>query len=394
MKMLRRYKPWIVVGALLCASYMILKGLSNPANPPPLVVEEEQVEIIAVGEPAEEILEEVAPEESTEPIEVEFKARIGETVDDYVAWTGLAKEDILDQLLLATARDLRAGQTYILMLTQQQLEQFNNRRLARDQIRRDAFYKKHHITDYRNHVVAPGESAGRIAANYNVPIWLLVEVNTGLNLARLHPGDVVEVPIVAQGARPATLGNSQPTLAVPGQNSMVEPAPIPAQIPQLVPQQTPPTAHVDVPNMEIPNMDAPMQTPQLTVTVRNGENLGVFAVMANITVDDIMNANQIVAANAIQIGMNLIIPIPPDAWAVFLEKRRTRDLIVEAWRSYERRGYRIIKVRVQSGDIAVKLAETHGADVSALTVLNPDLDLNLLVPGNRLRLAIPPAVTP
>tara|TARA_B100000029_G_scaffold478846_1_gene525329 strand:- start:26 stop:1132 length:1107 start_codon:yes stop_codon:yes gene_type:complete len=368
---------------------MISKGLSRPDSPPPLVVEEEQVEFETVEAPVEEIIEEVVPEEPAEPIEVEFKARIGETVDDYVAWTGFSKEEILDQLLLATARDLRAGHTYVLLLTQQQLEQFNSRRLTRDQVRRDAFYKKHHITDYRNHVVAPGESAGRIAAKNNVPIWLLVEVNTGLNLARLHPGDVVEVPIVAQGARPATLGNTQPTLAVPGQDSMVQPTMVPAQVVEQAPAATPPADPV-----EAPTAPMPQQTPKLTVTVRNGENLGVFAAMAELSVDEIMKANHLAEANSIQIGMNLVIPIPPDAWATFLDKRRTRDLIVEAWRSYERRGYRVIKVRVQPGDIAVKLAETHGADISALTVLNPDIDLNVLVPGKRLRLAIPPAVIP
>jgi len=302
----------------------------------------------------------------------ELKVQLGETVGDYVSWTQIPAGEWYKMLEIKSARHLQAGRTHTIELTLAQFTSIQTARAERKVNLRERFYSKYHVTGTRTHQVRRGESTSLIAAKAKIPVWLLVEANPDKDIAILYPGMALAVPTIADGPTPASDQLSAEDVNEPS----TQPAPEPE------PEDVPP------PKWSEP-MDLPEQAPVLTITVKEGETLGLLAALAEVPLSKVISANNLTNPNKVGSGALLKLPIPPQKWASFLHKRQSRELLREASRAYRRRGFEIRTIKIARGDTARGVTLKLRGELAALHLLNPGVDLDQLQPGDEIRVAVP-----
>jgi membrane-bound lytic murein transglycosylase D len=118
-----------------------------------------------------------------------------ETLGHYADWLELRTQALRDLNGMPFAQAVVIGQTLKLDFSRVDRARFEQRRLAYQQQRQEAFFTSFQIGDVEEHVVRRGESLWLLAQRtYNVPVWLLRQYNPDLDLDRVKPGVVVKFP--------------------------------------------------------------------------------------------------------------------------------------------------------------------------------------------------------
>jgi LysM repeat protein len=122
-------------------------------------------------------------------------------------------------------------------------------------------------------------------------------------------------------------------------------------------------------------------TPTATVTptprvhiVESGENPSYIADLYGVTVDELVAFNDIDDVRSLRVGQELLIPISQGG-----DSSTERILPPQ------------IIYSVQTGDTLLDIALKHGSSVEAITAVNPNVDLDLIYPGQEL---VVPLATP
>jgi LysM repeat protein len=216
-----------------------------------------------------------------------------------------------------------------------------------------------------------------------------VDANRGIDLGRIHPGDVIQLPVIISAPhepveRESTAKSSaQSVEEIEPIQSRVEPGPGLEIQPEMQIQVGQSVAHLAI-----------RTEPRLTISVMPGESLSYIAQLAQIPVGELIKANKIKRPDRIKVGDRLHLPIPTGRWAFVLKTRKNRGLRKEAFSSYHRRGFEIRSVKIRSGDTLSALTLQLGAVKAALSVLNPGLNLDRVSPGDEIYFAIRPTPQP
>lgn len=137
--------------------------------------------------------------------------------------------------------------------------------------------------------------------------------------------------------------------------------------------------------------DTPMPTATFTPTptptplvhiIKSGDNPSIIADLYGVNLDDLLKLNNITDVSTLQVGQVLLIPTGSKTGSSPSEETKPVDLV-----SY------IIK----SGDTLLGIALEYGTTVEAINAVNPDTSLDLIFPGQEIKvpLATPtPTATP
>jgi LysM repeat protein len=311
----------------------------------------------------------------------------GENIGHYLMWTGFEKEELMKQMGLSSARELRADRRYSIQLTPRQVVDFERRRQQRITDLRERFFNRYTVKDYASYTVIRGDSPDRISSRSKVPLWLVVEANRGINLGRIHPSDVIQLPVVVEKTNEISPVNTGSEVV------KLEEKPATASPVVLVPEEKPQVSSADFAR-RVASFAVEQRTTSLTISIMRGESLSYLAGLADISVSKLIEFNGIENPDRIQIGDKIKLPISTDRWADVLKARKDRGHRSEAIKSYKRRGFEIRTIQIRRGDTLSELARSLGADKGALKILNPRKNLNRVSPGDEIRFAVRPQPEP
>ena len=322
------------------------------------------------------------------PMPYELHPQPGENIGHYVLWTGLTKDELMDQMGLTSPRGLRADRSYSLLLSPLDIAKFEQSRQSRIKRLREDFFSEYKVKDYTSYTVERGDSPDRISNRVKVPLWLVVEANRGIELGRIHPGDVIQLPVVVP--------RSEEKEELEEQAKKPEPKPVTKRKVVAVKKErkvkSETTGGIDFAK-NLGNLVVARKNPGLKISVMPGESLSYIAGLAKVSVPELIRINKIEHPDRIKVGHQLRLPIPTEDWARVLKARKERGLRSEAVNSYRRRGFEIRLVKIRSGDTLSALTQSLGADKGALKILNPSLNLDRISPGDKIRFAIRPVQT-
>ncbi len=317
------------------------------------------------------------------PIAYELHPQPGENIGHYVLWTGIDKDGLMEQMGLRSPRGLRADRSYSLQLTPLAIAKFEQSRQVRITRLREAFFAEYRVKDYESYIVERGDSPDRISNRGKVPLWLVVEANRGIELGRIHPGDVIQLPVIA----PITEEKVAPKIVI----ETPKQAPKEVSAKSIVPPKPKPETNMYYAQTLAKLVVSQKNPGGLTISVMKGESLSYLAELAKLPVSELISINKIEHPDRIKVGDQLKLPISTDQWADILKARKNRGLRSEAIKSFRRRGFEIRTVKIRQGDTLSALTHAMDADKGALAILNPSLDLDRISPGDEIRFAVRPA---
>jgi LysM repeat protein len=123
-------------------------------------------------------------------------------------------------------------------------------------------------------------------------------------------------------------------------------------------------------------------TQTITHTVQAGDTLSRLASQYGVTVEALVELNQIADPNVIDVGQALIVNVPP-GWTPAPTSAATPTLSAQA-----------VTHVVQAGDTLSRLARQYGVTVEALVELNQIVDPNVIDVGQTLAIDAPSGWTP
>jgi membrane-bound lytic murein transglycosylase D len=124
-----------------------------------------------------------------------IKVQDMETLGHYADWLGIRTQRLRDLNALPFEQAVVVGQRIRLDFSTVDRNAFENRRMAYQAERQEAFFLAYQIDDIVNHVISAGESLWLLALrSYDVPVWLLRQYNPDIDLDRIAPGTVVRFP--------------------------------------------------------------------------------------------------------------------------------------------------------------------------------------------------------
>jgi LysM repeat protein len=170
-------------------------------------------------------------------------------------------------------------------------------------------------------------------------------------------GIVVGLNRYQQGSN-ASARTSQNVPPIATDTATITPTPGPTNTPTVTPTQTP----------------LPTPTPR-THIIEPGENPSYIADLYGVTVDQLIALNKIEDVRALAVGQALLIP-PSSSGDSSLDPQALPPQIVYI---------------VESGDTLLDIALNHGTTIEAITIANPNLNLDLIYPGQEL---VVPLATP
>jgi membrane-bound lytic murein transglycosylase D len=130
-----------------------------------------------------------------------FSSGPQETLSHYAEWAGLGMSTVRSANRLRGRRGLNLGRKVVLPLDSTQAEAFIKRREENYRAIEEDFYGSYHVASLESLPVTRGFSVWELAMKKDLPFWLLQKHNAGRDLAALHPGDTVLVPVVENGLR-------------------------------------------------------------------------------------------------------------------------------------------------------------------------------------------------
>jgi LysM repeat protein len=317
----------------------------------------------------------LANEAGDGPQDVVFYSRRKETLDLFAQWSGLTRTILAESNHLKdNNRDLPLNTPITIPLTADQLDRFEHARTTFHKRYQTAFYEKFSVIEMERYTVVKGDSLWKIARRSEVPVplWLLEKVNPGKNLGVLHVGNTVQLPLLTR------VGESLPEKNEP---ELASTKPTPVARPSEGVQDIPDTAATD--------LRSTLLSEGLIIKVQVGESLGHYSSWSGLPISTILHANVLDNPDHIRLGQPLNIPLEDKEVALFYAKRRTflqqrgvpkaEDKAKGQWTTHT----------VAPGENAWIIAiKRYGISLSELEALNPDINLERLMPGVLLRIPV------
>jgi len=130
-----------------------------------------------------------------------------ETLGHFAEWLNLPAQRLRDVNHLIQGQELQIGQQMHLIFTKVSPAEFHRFRLEYHKSIQEDFFSHFTIESVSEYKVNSGDNLWQLCnSKFGIPLWLLQRTNPGVDLARLHPGDIVRVPITRpRTAHPAAL---------------------------------------------------------------------------------------------------------------------------------------------------------------------------------------------
>lgn len=120
-----------------------------------------------------------------------------ETLGHFADWLEIRTQRLRDINGLAFRTPVEVGKRLKLDLNRVNADQFERKRVAYHRELQDAFFREHRISDVARHTIQRGESIWILSLReYSVPVWLFRQYNPSLDLHRVQPGVVVQIPVL------------------------------------------------------------------------------------------------------------------------------------------------------------------------------------------------------
>lgn len=120
-----------------------------------------------------------------------------ETLGHYGDWLEIKTQRLRDLNGLAFRTPVSVGQRIRLDLNTVDAKKFEERRIAFHRTQQDSFFREHVISGVTEHTIKSGESIWILALRkYKVPIWLFRQYNPNVDMHKVRPGAVVQIPLL------------------------------------------------------------------------------------------------------------------------------------------------------------------------------------------------------
>jgi membrane-bound lytic murein transglycosylase D len=182
---------------------------ARPAVVASVVTEEPQAEVVEMaadvtaGEFASSLLGTIQtallsdPSDYTVAADGTIEVQPLETLGHYGDWLEIKTQRLRDLNGLAFSTPVAVGDRIRLDLGIVDARLFEERRIAFQRQQQDSFFRRHVITGVTEHTIKRGESIWIIALRqYEVPLWLFRQYNPALDIAKVRPGNKVQIPIL------------------------------------------------------------------------------------------------------------------------------------------------------------------------------------------------------
>ena len=130
--------------------------------------------------------------------EGEIRVAYGETLGHYATWSGSSIGHIRQLNSSGRTRSLRPGSPIAIPLSQSQATDFTQARLEYHLGREEDFYSFYAITEVQKVKVGRGDTVWSLSQDNNVPMWLFYQQNPELIHKPIHPGTLVNLPIIEE----------------------------------------------------------------------------------------------------------------------------------------------------------------------------------------------------
>jgi len=120
-----------------------------------------------------------------------------ETLGHYADWLEIPTQKIRRWNGLSFYRDIQLGMELTLYFNKVKQKTFMQRRLEFMRSIEEDFYQTFFVDGVQLHRLRQGESVWELAnAIYEIPYWLIIKYNPGVNLNDLRTGDEIIIPII------------------------------------------------------------------------------------------------------------------------------------------------------------------------------------------------------
>jgi membrane-bound lytic murein transglycosylase D len=132
-----------------------------------------------------------------EPISEWIHVEADETLGHYASWLEISTQRLRGLNGLRFNQDIHIGQRIRLTYERVSAEEFQRRRYEYQRSLEEDFFSNYAVDTLQTHRVGRGQNIWQICNDvYQVPIWLVVKYNPDRDLAKLHTGDSLAIPVV------------------------------------------------------------------------------------------------------------------------------------------------------------------------------------------------------
>ncbi|MDZ7288625.1 MAG: transglycosylase SLT domain-containing protein [candidate division KSB1 bacterium] len=144
-----------------------------------------------------------------EPLSQWIHVEADETLGHYASWLEIPTQRLRELNGLRYNQDIQIGQRIRLSYERVSAEEFQRRRYEYQRSLEEDFFSNYAVDTLQTHRVGRGQNVWQICNDiYQVPIWLVAKYNPDRDLAKLHTGDSLAIPVVVP-LNPATTPSQQ-----------------------------------------------------------------------------------------------------------------------------------------------------------------------------------------
>jgi membrane-bound lytic murein transglycosylase D len=133
----------------------------------------------------------------SEPISEWIHVEADETLGHYANWLQIPTKRLRELNGLRFNQDIHIGQRIRLSYERVSGEEFQRQRYEYQRSVEEDFFSNYAVDSLQTHRIGRGQNVWQICIDvYQVPIWLVVKYNPDRDLAKLHPGDSLSIPVV------------------------------------------------------------------------------------------------------------------------------------------------------------------------------------------------------
>ena len=181
---------------------IVAEADSLPEAPPEPLPGDAFAELVTstLGSPQTELLSD--PSDYSVADDKSIEVHPLETLGHYGDWLEIKTQRLRDLNKLAFRTPVSVGQRIRLDLSTVDAKTFEERRVAYHRAQQDSFFREHVISGVTEHTIKSGESVWILALRkYKVPIWLFRQYNPNIDMHRVRPGVVVQIPLLTDVER-------------------------------------------------------------------------------------------------------------------------------------------------------------------------------------------------
>jgi membrane-bound lytic murein transglycosylase D len=168
----------------------------EPAPKPALVTDGSNV-VGGAGDASPHVSAPAPKMRRDEPISQWIHVEADETLGHYASWLEIPTQRLRELNGLRYNQDIQIGQRIRLRYDRVSGEEFQRRRYEYQRSLEEDFFANYVVDSLQTHRVGRGQNIWQICNDvYQVPIWLVVKYNPDRDLAKLHTGDSLSIPVV------------------------------------------------------------------------------------------------------------------------------------------------------------------------------------------------------